>query len=59
MLWHLLVVKGEAMGMLNGRRVSLTPGDAEMVTNPKRVSLETVSQEPLMIVESRLLTTPK
>jgi len=55
MLWHLLVAKGEAMGMLNGRRVSLKPGDAEMVTNPKRLSLEAVSQDPLLIVETRLL----
>jgi mannose-1-phosphate guanylyltransferase/mannose-6-phosphate isomerase len=54
LMWHLLVAQGEAMGMLNGRRVSLKPGDAEQVTNPVRVSLETVSEESLLVVETRL-----
>ncbi|RLB98327.1 MAG: mannose-1-phosphate guanylyltransferase/mannose-6-phosphate isomerase [Deltaproteobacteria bacterium] len=56
MLWQVLVVRGEGMGMLNGRRVSLKPGDPESLVNPVRVSLETVSDEPLLIVETRLLT---
>ena len=55
MLWQILAVKGEGMGMLNGRRVSLAPGDTESLVNPVRVSLETVSHEPLLIVETRLL----
>jgi len=55
MLWQVLAVRGEGMGMLNGRRISLTTGDAESLVNPVRVSLETVSQEPLVIVETRLV----
>ena len=55
MLWQVLVVRGEAMGMLNGKRVSLKPGELESLVNPMRVSLETVSAEPLLIIETRLL----
>jgi len=56
MLWQALVVRGEGLGMLNGRRVSLNPGEPESLVNPVRVSLETVSAEPLLIVETRLLS---
>lgn len=55
MLWQVLVVRGEGMGMLNGRRVSLKAGAAESVVNPVRVSLEAVSKEPVLIIETRVL----
>ncbi len=55
MLWQVLVIKGEGIGMLNGRRVSLKPGDAESMLNPVRVSLENCSEEPLLMVETRSL----
>jgi mannose-1-phosphate guanylyltransferase/mannose-6-phosphate isomerase len=54
-LWQVLVIKGEGIGMLNGRRVSLKPGDAESMLNPVRVSLENCSEEPLLMVETRSL----
>ena len=53
MLWQMLVIRGEGIGMLNGRRVSLKPGDAGSMVNPVRVSLENNSEEPLLMVETR------
>ena len=53
-LWHVLVVRGEGMGLLNGRRVALKSGDSESLDGAMRVSLETLSTEPLLIVETRL-----
>ena len=58
MLWQVLAVRGEGVGMLNGRRVSLKSGNAETMVDPKRVSLEATSPEPLLIVETRLLEDP-
>jgi mannose-1-phosphate guanylyltransferase/mannose-1-phosphate guanylyltransferase/mannose-6-phosphate isomerase len=55
MLWQVLVVRGEGMGMLNGRRVSLKVGNAESMVNPLRVSLEAVSKEPVLVIETRVL----
>ena len=54
-LWQVLVIKGEGIGMLNGRRVSLKSGDTESMLNPVRVSLENCSEEPLLMVETRAL----
>ncbi|MEN8243524.1 MAG: mannose-1-phosphate guanylyltransferase/mannose-6-phosphate isomerase [Thermodesulfobacteriota bacterium] len=56
MMWQLLVIRGKGMGLLNGRRTSLNPGDSESLHNPARVSLEAVSEEPLLIVETRVLS---
>ena len=53
--WQMLVIKGEGIGMLNGRKVTLKPGDAESMLNPVRVSLENNSEEPLLMVETRSL----
>ena len=54
-LWQVLVIKGEGIGMLNGRRVSLKSGDTESMLNPVRVSIENCSEEPLLMVETRSL----
>lgn len=53
MMWQLLVLRGKGMGLLNGRRTSLNPGDSESLANPARVSLEAVSEEPLLVIETR------
>jgi len=56
LLWHVLVVEGRGVFMLNGRRVSVERGYSESVVNPVRMSLENTSQAPLLILETRVLT---
>lgn len=54
LLWQVLVVRGNGMAMLNGRRVALGPGASESLTSPVRVSIESVSEKPLLMIETRL-----
>jgi len=59
MMWQLLVIRGEGTGLLNGRRASLNAGDSESLANPARISLEAVSEEPLLVIETRILIAAK